>query len=59
MILKSIKGWAQSIGMDSINVVPSGLPFRECLFLVQFAAHPEFHINVDDKIDFFFGKTIV
>ncbi len=28
MVIKSIKGWLHSIGMDSINVVPSGLPFR-------------------------------
>lgn len=28
LVVKSIKDWLQSIGMESVNVVPSGLPFR-------------------------------
>ena len=28
MVVKSIKGWLDSIGMGNVNVVPSGLPFR-------------------------------
>lgn len=28
LVVKSIKDWLQSIGIDSVNVVPSGLPFR-------------------------------